>query len=169
MTSLTRLGLTAFALSAALSSAASATDYLTGGVAYYDVFDDQNATAFNLEYRGNYLFYDMIRPIVGGFYTTDGASYGYVGFNWDVPVIKNHLYIIPGFAVGAYSKGDDGKDLGGALEFRSSVEVAYQFENSHRLGISLSHLSNASLYDDNPGVELVTATYSIPLSSIFAK
>jgi lipid A 3-O-deacylase len=157
--------LLAFVATTALSTGAHAEDYITGGVAYFDVFDDYEAAAFNLEYRGDYWFYDMVRPVVGAFVTSEGGAYGYAGANWDIPVIENKFYIIPGFAVGAYSEGDeqDGKDLGGTLEFRSSIEVAYQFDNSHRVGVSLSHLSNASLYDRNPGTELVTMTYSLPL------
>jgi lipid A 3-O-deacylase len=150
----------------ALAPAAYAQDYLTGGVAYFDINDDADAAALNVEYRGDYVFYDMVRPIVGAFVTNEGGAYAYAGVNWDIPVVDNRFYVIPGFAVGAYTQGDedDGKDLGGALEFRSSIELAYQLDDASRLGLSISHLSNASLYDDNPGTELVTATYSLPLN-----
>lgn len=160
---------TLFASASLLSSGANAQDYLTAGVADFDTFDTYDAVAFNLEYRGDYVFYNMVRPIVGAFVTSEDAAYAYAGLNWDIPLVKDKIFLIPGFAVGAYSQGDEreGKDLGGALEFRSSIEVAYQLPNQHRMGLSLAHLSNASIYDQNPGTELVTATYSIPLGSIF--
>lgn len=160
---------TALLASVALSTAATpalANDYITGYVGYYNVMDDeQNATQFGAEYRFNPYVYG-IRPIVGASITTDGSAYGYAGLNWDIDLIPNELYVIPNFAVGAYSEGD-GKDLGGALEFRSGIEVAYQFPNEHRLGVALNHLSNASIYDKNPGTEIVLINYSIPTKSLF--
>lgn len=125
---------------------------------------DDQATQYGLEYRFEQISYN-IRPVVGGFGTTDGSAYGYVGFNWDVELISQ-FYIIPNFAVGAYHEGS-GKDLGGALEFRSGIELAYEFPNEHRLGVALNHLSNASFYDKNPGSESVFVTYSIPVKWLF--
>ncbi|HID90986.1 TPA: hypothetical protein EYP44_03395, partial [Candidatus Bathyarchaeota archaeon] len=51
--------------------------------------------------------------------------------------------------VGAIDIAEDkvGKDLGGALEFRSGIEASYAFENDSRLGVAFNHISNASLYD----------------------
>jgi len=150
----------------AIAGTAQATDYITGYVGYYNVTDDdQNATQFGAEYRFSPYEYGL-RPIVGAFITTDGSAYGYAGVNWDIDLIPNELFLIPNFAVGAYAEGD-GKDLGGALEFRSGIEVAYQFPNKHRLGLALNHLSNASIYDKNPGTEVVMINYSIPTKSLF--
>jgi hypothetical protein len=152
------------ALAVALSaSSALAVDYITGSVGYFDVIDGENdSTSFGLEYRFNPIEY-RIRPIVGGFVTADGAAYGYAGANWDVPILSNQLYLIPNFAVGAYSHGD-GKDLGGALEFRSGIELAYQMENFHRIGLAFNHMSNAGIYSKNPGVETLLVNYSLPTS-----
>lgn len=123
------------------------------------------AEQFGLEYRFDEFGYN-IRPIVGAFATTDGGAYGYAGFNWDVELMPKQLYLIPNFAVGAYHEGS-GKDLGGALEFRSGIELAYQFQNAHRIGVALNHLSNASIYNKNPGTESVILTYSLPVGKIF--
>ena len=49
------------------------------------------------------------------------------------------------------------------MEFRSSLELAYRFDNRARLGLSFYHLSNASLDDNNPGTEVFSLNYSIPL------
>lgn len=150
----------------ALSANAQANEYLSGSVGYFDVVDKENkSTQLGLEYRFNAISYGL-RPIVGVTGTTDSSAYAYAGFNLDVPILSNQLYLIPNFAVGAYHSGD-GKDLGGALEFRSGIELAYQMENYHRIGIAFNHLSNAGLYDKNPGVETLLINYSIPASKIF--
>lgn len=148
-----------------ISAPAQANEYLTGSVGYFDVLNgDEDAAAFGLEYRFNTWDYH-IRPIVGVMGTTDSSLYGYAGINMEVPILTNQLYLIPNFAVGAYSEGD-GKDLGGAIEFRSGIEIAYQMENAHRVGVAFNHLSNAGIYDKNPGVETLIINYSVPVGSI---
>jgi hypothetical protein len=166
----TSLLLASLAVVSAVFSAqsASAIEYLTPSVGYYDVVDgEKDAASFGLEYRFEPLEY-RVRPMVGGFVTTDGSAYGYAGLNWEIPILSQQLYLIPNFAVGAYSEGD-GKDLGGALEFRSGVELSYQMENFHRVGIAFNHLSNASIYDENPGVETVLLNYSIPTGDLLGR
>lgn len=153
-------------LAASVSAApALAADYLNASVGAYNALrDNQDATSFGLEYRFNPWQYHIV-PIVGGFVTTEGSSYGYAGLNWDVPLLPNQLYLIPNFAVGAFSKGS-GKDLGGTLEFRSGIELDYQFPNTHRVGVALNHISNAGIYDHNPGEETILVNYSIPISTL---
>lgn len=138
------------------------TSYITGYVGYFDVIrNDYNATQFGVEYRAAPWQYG-VRPMVGLNVSTDESVYGYAGFNWDVELMNKQLYLIPNFAAGLYKRGD-GKELGGAIEFRSGIELAYQFENSHRLGIAFNHISNASIYSHNPGSETVLMSYSVPL------
>lgn len=140
---------------------AAASDYLTGSLGWFDIVDkDDESAQFGLEYRVTPWQFGL-RPIVGVSVTGDGSVYGYAGLNWDVALIENELYLIPNFAVGAYSDGD-GKDLGGAIEFRSGIELAYQLPNAHRIGVAFNHISNASIYDKNPGAETLLLTYGIP-------
>lgn len=141
-------------------------DDIVGNVGMFNALrSDDQAFQYGLEYRFDAWQYDL-RPVIGGFGTSDGAAYGYAGLNWDIEVLTQELYVIPNFAVGAYHQGS-GKDLGGALEFRSGIEVAYQFPSKQRLGVALNHLSNASIYDKNPGTESVIITYSFPVGSLF--
>lgn len=147
---------------------AQAADYLSLNAGVFNALrSGENDGQFGAEYRFSPVEYNL-RPIVGGFVTSEGAAYGYVGVNWDIELMPNKLFLIPNFAVGAYHQGDS-KDLGGALEFRSGIELAYQFENAHQVGVALNHLSNASIYDKNPGVEAVMVTYSLPISSLMGK
>lgn len=153
----------------ALASAAYAKednrDYITGYIGYFDVIrNNYNSAQFGAEYRARELQY-AIRPMVGVNVTTDSAVYGYVGLNWDAELIKDELYLIPNFAAGLYHQGD-GKNLGGPVEFRSGIELAYQLPNAQRIGIAFNHISNASIYNHNPGSETALVTYSIPLDNL---
>ena len=97
--------------------------------------------------------------------TSDGAIYGLGGILMDV-FFGRRLVLTPSFGAGAYFDGD-GKDLGSVIEFRSQVELAYRFNDRSRLGVAISHISNASIGSDNPGTEIVTIYYSIPFEKVF--
>ena len=93
-------------------------------------------------------FIGNISPITGGFITENSAVYIYTGFEWNVDM--GGLIFTPSFAPGLYSEGD-GKDLGHILEFKSEVQVSYEFSKNSSLAISYNHISNASLGNKNPG------------------
>ena len=147
-----------------ITAVAHAGDYITGYAGYFNIGQDFDSPQFGIEYRGDLWRYD-IRPIIGINVNTDGGVYGYAGLHWDWSIAQS-WWLIPNFAVGAYSQGDS-EDLGGALEFRSGLELAYEFEDTSRVGIAFNHISNASIYDDNPGAETLMFTYSYPLGGLF--
>ena len=94
--------------------------------------------------------------------SSDAAFYGYAGVLVDF-YMGRRVVLTPSFAAGLYEDGD-GKDLGHAVEFRSSMELAYRFDDRSRLGVSFYHLSNAGLSNNNPGTEVLSLNYSIPLN-----
>lgn len=54
-------------------------------------------------------------------------------------------------------------ELGNELEFRSGVELAYQFRNKVRAGIAIFHLSNGGISSENPGTEALVFSICIPM------
>lgn len=66
-------------------------------------------------------------------------------------------------AVGFYSRGSD-ENLGGSFQFRTSANVAYEFDSGSRLGVQFAHVSNAGIHKRNPGDNEMLVTYGIPLS-----
>ena len=136
-----------------------------GGV--FDVIQsDDEAAAFALEYRHEPVWW-QVKPFGGMMGTADGAFHGYAGIVVDVPLGDSFAFTI-GFAPGYFHEGG-GKDLGHALEFRSSGELAYVFENKSRLGLMVNHISNASLSDRNPGTEVLMLSYSVPVRKLFGE
>jgi hypothetical protein len=53
--------------------------------------------------------------------------------------------------------------MGSTVEFRTQVEIARRFQTGSRLGFAFSHISNANLDDTNPGTEILSLYYAIPL------
>ena len=101
---------------------------------------------------------DMV-PLLGLMGTEDGAFYAYVGFGLDVH-LGRRLTVQPNWAVGAYDEGREGRDLGGPVEFRSALDVFFRLSERSAAGLSFYHLSNAGIYDRNPGSESLVLTYS---------
>jgi lipid A 3-O-deacylase len=116
-----------------------------------------------LQYTSSYRVLN-VRPIFGGMATIDGSSYLYGGINFDLTF--DAFVLAPGFAAGWYRAGG-GKQLGYPLEFRSCLELAWQGRDWRRIGIRLSHLSNAHLGHKNPGEESLVLFYSIPIKRGF--
>ena len=105
--------------------------------------------------------YLEFRPLVGVMTSLQGSFYAYLGLNFDL-LFMDHLLFAPGFAAGYFSKGH-GRNLGYPIEFRSGVELAWQFEDQRRFGIHFYHLSNASIGKRNPGEESLVLFYDIPI------
>ncbi|MFN4284224.1 MAG: acyloxyacyl hydrolase [Alphaproteobacteria bacterium] len=136
-------------------------DLLSFGVGAYDVVQNEDSTAaFQLEYLSGKKLW-LFNPFAGVMGTLDSAVYGYAGIAYDLK-LSDHWVVTPSIAVGLYARGD-GRDLGSPVEFRSALAVNYQFDNGVRAGLQFYHLSNAGLTEQNPGTEVLLATYAIPL------
>jgi lipid A 3-O-deacylase len=134
--------------------------FLAFSAGYYDINDNKDAFEGRVEYRhGDKLW--IFKPVIGVLATHDEAVMGYAGVLVDV-YFGRRWVLTPAFTPGLYRKGD-GKDLGGAVEFKSQIELSYRFDDRSRLGLGISHISNASIYKSNPGTETLFLTYALPL------
>lgn len=136
-------------------------DRLVFGAGVYNVFEGtQESLDLRFEYRWGWSHWGL-RPWAGIEVTGDGAIFGVAGMLADFG-IGSRWILTPGAGAGLYDDGD-GKDLGGTLEFRTQLELARRCAKDHRFAIALSHISNAGLGDFNPGTEILTVYYSVPL------
>lgn len=147
-------------------------DYLSFAAGTFDLWRPKYRTfEFDMEYKFHVKWmrspyhYLEFRPLVGVMTTAKKSCYLYAGLNFDL-LFCDHILFAPGFAAGYYARGD-GKDLGFPLEFRSGIELAWQFDDWQRLGIHFYHLSNASIGRRNPGEESLVLYYDIPLCKGF--
>jgi hypothetical protein len=67
--------------------------------------------------------------------------------------LRLHASVAPGL----YARGN-GEDLGGPIEIRSAIGLSLPIAERWRIGIEAAHLSNADIYDSNPGSESVLAS-----------
>ncbi len=136
-------------------------NYITLSSAVFDILQQDNSSfEGKVEIRFHKIDW-QIKPISGLMANTDGAVHLFSGFYVDIP-LASFLYLTPSFAPGFYHKCNS-KNLDYALEFRSQLELSIRLENNIRVGVSFSHISNASLGKINPGVESFAIIYYIPI------
>ena len=150
------------------------------GLGIYDVkFDGSSsnyATDIRYERRFDNTLIDIgpeednfffLKPFIGIETTTDSAFYLLGGIYLEDNLGKlligkeNKWNFTPSFGLGYYEDGN-GKKLGNALEFRTTLELSYQLINDDRIGFSLGHISNANIGNKNPGVEIISLSYQKP-------
>jgi lipid A 3-O-deacylase len=157
-------GAAALALTLATSAAVAGDNYVAINAGVASLITGKRSAEVGAEWRGAPLVW-KVYPHAGGYVTHRGAVYGYGGFGVEFRLLSNVLFRA-NTAVGAYGQGDD-IDLGHVIEFRSGLELAYELPNKSQIGLTFHHLSNAGLDDRNPGTEIATITYSIPLDKLF--
>ena len=127
----------------------------------FDFSDDgKRASLFGIQHQNESLtresFLGTLSPVTGFMMTADNATYAYTGIQAQYKIGK--LNIIPSFTPGLYSKGD-GKDLGHVVEFKTEIQISYEFSSNSELAVSYNHISNASLGNKNPGANSYMFNY----------
>ena len=90
----------------------------------------------------------FVGPAIGVIAIEDDGGYAYAGIYAELA--WGRLLLTPLLAAGVYRQGND-LDLGGSLEFRESLEIAYRLSERWRAGGSIGHISNGAIYEHNPG------------------
>jgi hypothetical protein len=138
-------------------------DFLSFGAGVFDLNDHWLSGAVQFEYASKERFW-IFHPIAGVMENSDTGGDIYAGVAVDL-FFGNRWVATPSFAPSYYWRGNS-KNLGQTLEFRSSLGVAYRFDDRSRLGLELYHLSNAGLDKHNPGTQALLAKYSVPFGQI---
>jgi len=136
--------------------------FVTFGAGYYD-FNRRKETGveFRAEYRSDKRL-SIFKPFAA--FSTTNTSQGFIGAGLLLDLFMGRRYVMtPSFAPHYYWGGNKKLDLGHSIEFRSQLEFAYRFDNRSRLGMAISHYSNAGIGNSNPGTETGTIYFSVPL------
>ncbi len=140
-------------------------DFITIGVGAYDWdLKNEEGEELRLEYRSSSKFWGF-KPLVSIAGTTTGQGFFGAGLLVDVFIGRRFVFtpsVVPNIYVGGNSK----LDLGHFIEIRSQLEASYRFDDRSRLGVAVSHYSNAGMGDDNVGTESAIVYYSVPFDKL---
>lgn len=118
-----------------------------GGV----VFQDDGEGAEIALRRDLGVRFGPFQPSIGLSTAAGGATWVGAGLLYTVEGPFD-LYLEGHVMPGVYLPGD-GRDLGGALQFRSGIELGYEAPSGLRIGLALDHRSNGDTQSYNPGLE----------------
>jgi len=104
--------------------------------------------------------YGPFQPTIAASITDEGGTWVGAGAKWNT----QDLIAGPVFAEAALLPGfyfDNAEvDIGGVLQFRSSLGIGYEFNNGSTVLISYDHRSNADTKPVNPGLETIAIRYA---------
>lgn len=107
--------------------------------------------------------YGPYQPTLAASVTDAGGAWVGIGAKWTTQdIINGPAFVEASLLPGIYLRGDE-VDIGGRLQFRSSVGIGYEFDNGAALLISYDHRSNAETHAVNPGLETIAIRYSVAL------
>ncbi|MQY43643.1 acyloxyacyl hydrolase [Epibacterium sp. SM1969] len=77
--------------------------------------------------------------------------------------LQNRWFVETSVMPGAYFDNEEGNDLGSTFEIRSLLGVGRELRNGSAVSVSISHKSNASTAERNPGVNSFMLRWHKPL------
>ncbi len=147
-----------------VTATAAQSQNLVFGLGYSDYANEksEDQAIVSLEYQHS-PFHDAPRfsATWGGALTVseDGDTHvglGLIGFfNF-----SERWYVEGSIMPGYFNAGNDLNDLGGDFQVRSLLGLGYTLNNGNDLSLAITHKSNASTNDDNPGVDSLVLRYS---------
>ncbi len=100
------------------------------------------------------------QPTVAASLTDGGAAWVGAGLKWvSRDLLPGPVFIESSLMPGFHLNGD-GPDLGGNLQFRSSLGVGVDFGGDRTLTVAYDHRSNADTDVTNPGMEVLSLRFA---------
>jgi hypothetical protein len=154
------------ALLAFLSSPALSQEWIFGfGYADFSYGGSKDTAIVSAEYHSNPIRHANLLEIkwagsVSVFATGD-VHLG-VGLAGTIPHKRGwftEFSVLPG----VYVNGEANNDLGSAFEIRSLISVGRKMKNGTNISVALTHKSNASTAENNPGVNSLVFRWHLPI------
>ncbi|SEW10986.1 Lipid A 3-O-deacylase (PagL) [Cognatiyoonia koreensis] len=108
--------------------------------------------------------YGPFQPTIAASVTDENGMWIGAGAKWTTEdVFNGPLFIEAALMPGLYFDNAE-VNLGGTLQFRSSLGVGYAFDNGSTVLVSYDHRSNADTQTINPGLETIAIRFAIALN-----
>lgn len=129
---------------------------------------DHRALEVRAEYRHGVGLFETdsfrgLKPTIGVMGNSHGGKFAYAGFSIPFAMGDSKRWeLTPSGAVGAYSRGN-GLELGGTFQFHLGLMLSYSVTERGRLGLYITHISNAYINGYNPGENTALLSWSFAL------
>lgn len=135
------------------------------GAGYADYSDSQSTdqAIFSLEYQHR-PFHEAARfsAGLGAAVSIDEDGDTHIGAGViGVYSFADRWFVEGSVMPGYYDESNDLNDLGGSFQIRSLLGLGYTLNNGNKVSVAVTHKSNASTQEDNPGVNALLLRYHL--------
>ncbi|MCC5993465.1 MAG: acyloxyacyl hydrolase [Rhodobacteraceae bacterium] len=120
-----------------------------------------NSTEGQMRYIGPRAFWNL-QPVLGVSYAGNGSAYIGAGSAYTLRSDNSGLFARLSSIAGIHKRGS-GRNLGGPIQFRTSIDVGVMTSRGTEFGIGADHRSSARIYRPNPGLNTVYMFATLPL------
>ncbi|MGY6703792.1 acyloxyacyl hydrolase [Roseinatronobacter sp.] len=120
-----------------------------------------SSTEGQVRYIGEPLIWGL-QPVVGLSGAANSSGYVGVGAAYTLRAQQSGLFARVSGLAGVHKRGS-GRDMGGPLQFRTSLDVGYMTASGMEFGIGADHRSSAGIYKPNPGLNTAYLFATFPL------
>ncbi|WFE74873.1 acyloxyacyl hydrolase [Roseinatronobacter sp. S2] len=103
-----------------------------------------------------------LQPVVGLSAAANSSGYIGVGAAYTLRSQQGGLFARLTGLAGVQKRGN-GRDVGGPVQFRTSLDVGYKTATGLEFGIGADHRSSAGIYKPNPGLNTAYLFTTVPL------
>ena len=132
-----------------------------GQIGVADSLQQPELFGIEIQYSSFEVYDFKILPALGYSESQGGSRYSYINFRHDF-WLDNHWVLTPMWGFGHFEDSAEVM-LGHEFEFISGLELAYELPQKFRIGIHISHISNAGISSTNPGTETVELSFTMPI------
>lgn len=125
----------------------------------------ESPSFWNYRFSGNRGRLELFAELGAAYWTADGSRYPSDAWQFSViPMLRwtvgERYYLQAGVGPTVFNRTRfAGERIGSAFQFGSHLELGAFISSSSRLGLRVSHVSNAGLERPNPGLEIVQLIY----------
>ncbi len=152
------------AAAASVTTSASAQSIIFGaGYADYSDSQSEDQAIFSLEYQHK-PFHQATRfsATWGAALSVDVDGDTHIGAGLIGVYAFNDRWFVEGSVMpGYYDESNALNDLGGSFQIRSLLGVGYTLNSGNKVSVAITHKSNASTQEENPGVNAVMLRYHL--------
>ncbi|WP_170517753.1 acyloxyacyl hydrolase [Ruegeria atlantica] len=146
-----------------LAAPAAQAQSLVFGAGFSDFSDSQSddEAAFSLEYQHR-PFHEASRfsATWGSALTVDTAGDIHIGIGLiGIYGFAERWFVEGSVMPGYFSEGEGRNDLGGEFQIRTLLGLGYTLDSGNKVSLAITHKSNASTQDNNPGVNSALLRY----------
>ncbi|NVO57125.1 acyloxyacyl hydrolase [Rhodobacteraceae bacterium B1Z28] len=148
-------------LAAAATTAQAQSVIFGAGYADFSNSDSDDLAIFSLEYQHK-PFHQATRfgATWGAALSVDEDGNTHIGAGLiGIYSLSDRWFVEGSVMPGYFNASDNDNDLGGEFQIRSLLGLGYTLDSGNKVSMAITHKSNASTQDDNPGVNTLLLRY----------